>query len=600
MSPASPAPAWKGRATAMAVRVVALLVAFSLGAFFVGGDSTPAPADHAEHVGQTWTCSMHPQIQQGQPGQCPLCGMDLIPVSSGAPASNQTVVLSERARALSRLRTEVVRRQSEGGAEVRLLGRIEPNETTRKNVTTWIGGRIDRLHVNVTGERVRRGATIATLYSPEVYGAHQDLIAARNQVERLSGSSDASRKLAQAALDAARERLQLLGVPESELTTMQAADVPTRAVAIRSPFSGTVIERVATEGAYVDTGAVLYRLANLSTLWVQLDAYESDLPMLSVGQSVSLRVEGLGSGDFEGRIAFIDPTVDPQRRTARVRVEVDNPDGLMRPGMFAEATVTAGGEIGEDAPLVIPATAPLFTGKRSLVYIELETQDQLTYAPRTVRLGPRLGDVYPVVAGLTEGERVVTRGAFALDADLQIRGGPSMMSAEDDRTPPAPVPARLPAADSAQLVPVLEHYLGVQRALAEDDLPATQDAATKLKNDVTAVTLKSPVPSQWPPLAKALSSHAGHITMATDLEGARGAFEPLSLAAERMLQQLGNPLSTPVKVAFCPMALGSNGARWVQQGDKIDNAYFGASMRDCGEIEATVGPGAHLLAPANP
>ena len=578
---------------------VAVICAFFVGVMVSSGghehgmDGTAAEAT-------TWTCSMHPNVQQPEPGACPLCGMDLIPATSAAADSTapDRIVRSERARALARLRTTPVKRQADATAEVRLLGRIEPDERSRRNVTTWIGGRIDRLLVNTTGETVGRGRVIATLYSPEVYAAHQDLIAARRQVERLQDSPTEARSLADAALRAARERLQLLGVPDAELAELARADTPTRSIQIRSQFSGTVIDRVATEGAYVETGAILYRVADLSKLWVQLDAYEADLPLLSVGLAVTLRVEGLPGETFEGRVAFIDPTVDPERRTARVRVEVDNAGGLLRPGMFAEALV-AGKQVGEtEAPLVIPASAPLFTGKRSLVYVEEDGPEGVSYTPRTVRLGARLGDVYPVVAGLSEGERVVSRGAFALDADLQIRGGPSMMAASPDPTEGAASATLQPtAAEQAQLAPVLSAYLAIQVALAEDDHPTARQAAGALGSALSAVAVEDTVGGAWKGLSAPLHTHAAAIAASPDIEAARGQFEPLSLAVEAWLRVLGNPLDTPVKVAFCPMAMGSAGARWVQRGDVVDNAYYGAMMRNCGEIVEAVAPGAHLPPP---
>jgi len=583
----------------LAVRVMALLVAFALGAWLFGGDGAPpSPAAGSDGAAEavTWTCSMHPQVRQPEPGSCPICGMDLIAdAAPGAAAPRDAVVLSERARALAELRTTAVTRQIDAAAAVRLLGRIEAAETTRRNVTTWVGGRIDRLLVNTTGERVRRGQVVATLYSPEVYSAHQDLLAAREQARRLAGSTAVTRLAADQALQAARDRLRLLGVSADELEEMAQAETPARSVPVRSPFSGTVIERVVTEGAYVETGATLVRVADLGTLWVQLDAYEGDLARLAVGQPVAVAVEALPGETFDGRVAFIDPTLDPQRRTARVRVEVANRDGRLRPGLFAEAVVQATDADGP-VPLVVPDTAPLFTGRRSVVYVEIAHQDGVAYAPRTVRLGPRMGSVYPVVSGLSEGDRVVTRGAFALDADLQIRGGPSMMSQGDDRAAPMVEPVSLSAADRARLAPMLEAYLGVQRALAEDDATAAAAAAEALRAATTAVRLPGSAEAAWAEVSAPLIAHATHVAAAGSIEGARGGFEPLSAAIEGLLQRFGNPLDAPVQVAFCPMALGDAGARWVQQGETIDNAYFGAAMRTCGEVRAAVAPGTFLQA----
>ena len=419
----------------IALPVVAVL-AFGLGGWLLGDGGAPQEVrhEHQPHASETiYTCSMHPQIRQDEPGQCPICGMDLIAVETAAREDGMAarVSLSERAKILARIRTVEAHRLGSQGVQRRLLGRVDYDETSLRTVTAWIGGRIERLHVSATGERVKRGQVIATLYSPEVYSSHQDLIQARQQLERLQdGATPSAGRAAEAALDAARDRLRLLGVPAGEVRTMERAVKPSERVRIRTPFGGTVIERLATQGSYVETGTGLYRVADLSTLWVQLDAYESDLSVLEAGQGVVLRVDALPGEVFTGRVTFVDPVLDPQTRTARVRIEVENRDRRLRPGMFVEANVKGdpAAESAGAAPLVVPATAPLFTGRRSVVYVELPDTDAPTYEARVVTLGARMGDLYPVLTGLTEGERIVVHGAFAIDADLQIQGGESMMN----------------------------------------------------------------------------------------------------------------------------------------------------------------------------
>ena len=418
-------------------------VAFGLGGRQLGSSEAPESNNdaHAHSEQETiWTCAMHPQIRQTEAGQCPICGMDLVPVERSTDTDEvRRVSLSERAKILARVRTARAERLGSGRVERRLLGRIDYDERSLRTVTAWVGGRIERLHVSTTGERVRRGQAIATLYSPEMYTAHQDLIQARQQFERLQETATPSAgRAAQAALNASRDRLRLLGVPDGELRTMERAAKPSERVRIRTPFRGTVIERLATQGNYVETGSGLYRVADLSTLWVQLDAYESDLSMLKTGQQVSIRVEALPGEAFKGRVTFVDPVLDPNTRTARVRIEVKNQDRRLRPGMFVEASVQSDTNHGPaaEAPVVVPATAPLFTGRRSVVYVELEDTEEPTYEARVVTLGPRMGDLYPVLAGLEEGERVVIHGAFAIDADLQIQGGDSMMTVADDNEAP--------------------------------------------------------------------------------------------------------------------------------------------------------------------
>lgn len=425
----------------VALPIVALL-AFGLGTWLSG--RSEAGEEHGKrhsHENRTtiWTCSMDPQVRQNEPGQCPICGMDLIPVERDEEDEEDAsrVVLSERAKTLARIRTTEVQRLGSGRVERRLLGRVDYDETSLRTVTAWIGGRIERLQVSTTGERVKRGQVIATLYSPEVYNAHQDLIQARQQLERLlEGATPNASRAAEAALGAARDRLRLLGVPGGEVRSMEKAGKPSERVRIRTPFGGTVIERLATQGSYVETGSGLYRVADLSTLWVQLDAYESDLSVLDAGQEVLVRVEALQGDVFKGRVTFVDPVLDPQTRTARVRIEVNNEDRRLRPGMFVEASVRGvGAERPEDAPLVIPATAPLFTGRRSVVYVELPNTEAPTYEARVVNLGTRMGELYPVLSGISEGERVVIHGAFAIDADLQIQGGSSMMATDEPQAP---------------------------------------------------------------------------------------------------------------------------------------------------------------------
>lgn len=598
-------PMVRGAKRSMALGV-ALGIGIGVGLWLSNGQSS-APAQDAAHAhgdgnkkkATVWTCSMHPQIRQSEQGKCPICGMDLIPLAdNGDEPGPKTVVMSERAKILAQIGTTAVRRQQMATTDLRLLGRIEPNETAEKNVTAWTGGRIDRLHVRATGRVVHRGQTIATLYSPEVFSAHQDLLVAKKQVDKMKGSNEATQNAAKRALDASRTRLRLLGVPETEITTLEQQETPTTKVAIRTPFSGTVTERVATEGAYVSTGALLYKVVDLSSVWVQLDAYERDLPSLSTGQKVEINVEGLADEPFTGEITFIDPTLDPARRVARVRVEVNNKNGKLRPGMFVEAEVKSSLKDGAQPPLVVPETAPLFTGHRAIVFVEAPNAKRPTYIARTVRLGVKTGNEYPVVAGLSEGERVVTKGAFTLDADLQIRGGESMMTEPDDlqQSNIAPI---LPVTATARkkTAPVLKAYLEIQKHLAADDFTKAKAAGERLVKSAKKIKISGAKAT-----AEFWKSHHKHMVMlgakfaaSASIEGARGVFEPLSNQIILLLERMGNPLDVSVKLTFCPMAFGSKGAHWIQLGDVVDNPYYGSAMRTCGEIQTTIDAGTHLL-----
>lgn len=582
-------------------------VAFVLGGLAMyalggGASESPAPDDAAEAAPLTYTCSMHPNVQQPDPGSCPICGMDLIVAdpNAGAALGDDEVELSARARALARIRTVPVERLSGASSDLRLLGRVEVDESRRRAVTAWVGGRVDSLLVRETGESIRRGQVVARMYSPEVYAAAQELLAARRGLARLgSSASELARRAAEATLAAARERLRLLGVPNVELERMEREERPSRNVAVRSPSAGRVLERLVDQGAYVEPGQVLFRVADLSRVWVVLEAYERDLELLSEGQHVELEVEAL-SDDHEpiaGRIGFIEPVLDDARRIVHVRVEVDNAAGELRPGMFAEALVHATSP--EQRPLVVPASAPLFTGERALVYVEgaEDEQGRTRYAARVVRLGPRLGESYPVLAGLREGERVVARGAFALDADLQIRGGHSMMARPDERASEFGEILEVPPSFHEGMAPIAEAYLDLAQRLAADDPEGAQTATRRMQRALAEFTPSAPAESVevWGRLRPLLVEHTTRVAEAEDIDTMRSLFEHLSAYFATSLRVFGNPLDSPIHLAFCPMAFNDRGAEWFQRDDIVDNAYFGALMRTCGEIRTELEPGQHLL-----
>ncbi|MDH5676318.1 MAG: efflux RND transporter periplasmic adaptor subunit [Myxococcales bacterium] len=582
-----------------------LLLAVALGAFVVGrsagdgggerGAAPPATEDKAETI---WTCSMHPQIRMPEPGQCPICGMDLIPLEHGGEsgkASDHELTLSPQARALARVRTMKVTR-TDSRVEVRLPGHIDYDETRMRTITAWTGGRIDRLRVKVTGSEVKRGQVVAMLYSPDVYAAFGDLVAATRQAEQLAGSLHGSGALAERALSAARERLRLLGVPARTIEQVEASSEAPRQVEVHSPYAGTVLERLVDEGQYVKEGAPLLHVADLSRVWVQIDAYESDLPHLRVDQEVVVEVRSLPGEAFVGRVAFVDPVVDAMRRTARVRVEVDNSEGQLRPGMFVEGVISTRGS-ARLAQLVIADTAPLFTGRRSVVYVARPGQED-SYELRVVRLGPKSGPYYPVLSGLSEGEEVVVHGAFVIDADLQLRGGRSMMMQDDDSS--APPPLVVPDAMRVALAAVVEPYLRAQAALATDDFEAAKRAFEELLQQASGLEAKGPRATRdvWQEAASVLTSHGKHAASAADLASQRSGFEHLSGAMIALLQRLGNPLDEPLREAYCPMAMDSKGAGWLQRDGDLINPYYGAAMLRCGEFKSALLPGEYAVAGA--
>jgi Cu(I)/Ag(I) efflux system membrane fusion protein len=548
-----------------ALVLLLILLAFVIGYGLRGGDhdSPPPTESTSESASAQWyTCSMHPEVRMPNPDdKCPICFMDLIPVSAAGEGSNASlgprqIELSPAAQALIDVQTvPVARRFIEH--DVSMVGQVEVDETRLAYITAYVAGRLDRMFVDTTGITVREGDHLAEIYSPDLLVARQELIEARRALDRLGPSAgDRARENADAVRESARERLRLLGLTDAQITAIEneaAADGGGGGgseggasggggggdhVTLYAPVGGVVIEKHAKPGSYVNEGDRIYTIADLARVWVVLEAYESDLPWLRYGQTVHFTTEAFGEQMFEGRVALIDPLLNPRTRTVRVRVNVDNAEGRLRPGMFVRAHVAAtvaeagrviapelegmwispmhpevvrdepgdcpvcgmdlvrAEELGysvvnaEDAdpPLIVPDTAVLRTGQRAVVYVR--TDDE-TFEGREIELGPRGDGFFVVRSGLTEGEQVVTRGNFQIDSALQIQAKPSMMNPPgnapgsdpgDRPTSAATEPASQPAprvhlhGDAASPVRnLVDAYLRLSQALAEDE---AGDAAT--------------------------------------------------------------------------------------------------------------------------
>lgn len=574
---------------------------------------TPTHAGHTPHdgVASLWTCSMHPQVQSHQPGSCPICSMDLVPVASESSsegmffedAAQGSIRLSLRAQHLAQIRTEEVKVRFIPGQTNRLLGRVVEDEDAQHVISAWVGGRIDTLWVSTTGAKVRRGQVLAKVYSPQVYTAHQDLLVAKKQVVLLKDASAHALASAVSQLESARQRLSLLGFKKAELARMESAKSPWTHTTIRSTTSGTVLQKMVRQGDYMKQGQALFKVGSLDSVWVELDAYESDLARIKLGQKVDLHVDAFPNTPRHGTVSFIDPVLDPNTRTTTLRVEVDNKDGVLKPGMHVGATMQQDVvRPGEPLPLVIPHTAPLFSGRTALVYVEQSADKKgRIYKGKVVELGPRVGDVYLVRSGLRRGDRVVSHGAFVIDSDLQIRGGLSLLSRPDDMDQGSMAPSlKLSLEDRHALSEVLAGYLDIQEHLANSALEPALSRALRWQKAIH--TLKLPASSSrelhdaWRPIQTLMLAELRALVVAKDLQRARDAFRFLTVAMDRFLTQLGNPTNKPVRKAHCPMAYNDRGADWFQRADTIDNVYFGDEMRQCGSITATLKQGERLKA----
>lgn len=551
-----------------------------------------------------WTCSMDPQIQASTPGQCPICGMDLVALSNAQANMEQGQVrLSNQARRIANIQTSPVVSRPGAVAQVELLGRFVENGMTVRTIAAPREGWIDSVAIDAPGRSVVRGDLLARIHVPGVFEVNQELIAASKALGFASPNTPQYRRM-QARIGKARAKLASLGATPAAIEYIEKEDLePLRSYPICTPYTGTIVERYLQPGALVRAGTPIFRLANLSSLWLVLDIHEKDLPLVSLGDHVEVRLEAFPDKTLEGVIVFLDETVHPDRRTASARVHIHNPSTRMRAGMFARAVLTPQRSKERYGRLVIPVTAPLFTGRRSVVYREIKQGGELVYEPRTVRLGPRLDDVYPVLSGLALGDRVVTHGAFALDADLQIRGGPSMMTQPGDgHDDPRHQPMPLTPDQQKELGTLFFSYLELQVALADDDLSRLKFNLENFLKVLDRIDLTKASPSakkMWVKDRGVLSLETKNMMVASDLASARLAFERLNRPMYRLLARHGNPLPAGIRLAYCPMAFNDAGAYWLQRRDSIFNPYFGAKMLRCGEVRQRLDSGDFLMVPTD-
>jgi RND family efflux transporter, MFP subunit len=416
---------------------------FALGGLFLGWllfhNATKTDGKHP-HTAQApkatiWTCSMHPQIRMPKPGKCPICGMDLIPlVQGGAVEDPSAIHFTKEAAALANVQTTVVSRQ-QPVKELRLYGKLQADERLLQSQVAHIPGRIERLLVNFTGEPVRKGQILALIYSPELVTAQQELL------------ETAKEKQHQPELyQAAKEKLHLWKLSDRQIAQIESTGRVKNNFEITANTSGIVTGKRVSNGDYVSQGMVLFDIANLSSLWVMFDAYESDLPFIKRGDKISYTIQALPGENFEGTIKFIDPVVDPTNRVSKVRVEIGNHSGKLKPEMFATGIIKS--NLSEyKNKIVIPSSAVLWTGKRSIVYVKQPNSDEPIFKMREIELGPKLGDSFIVEKGLSDGEQIVTQGTFSVDAAAQLEGKPSMMNSEGGKAPAAHSHGDMPGMD---------------------------------------------------------------------------------------------------------------------------------------------------------
>lgn len=374
----------------------------------VGGDSnaaSPAPGAISHY-----TCSMHPSVHEDGPGTCPICSMDLIPVTKQEVASGEIVVEEGRRQRIGVRTGRVERRQM--SREIRAVGRVTYDEAGLAEVSVKYPGWIDRLEVNTTGQAVKKGQTLFTLYSPELYAAQSEFLTFLRSQQAARQTAAPAR--ADYLVDAARQRLRLWDLQDWQIARIAKSGKPARHQPIVSPVSGFVIEKNVVAGAAVQPGATLFRIASLDRVWVEADLPESELPLVAVGQQATVTLPYLPGEGMTGRVAFILPYLDAAARTGRVRIELPNRDLQLKPDMFADVSIQIDG--GER--LMVAQSAVLYAGARRLVFLDL---GEGRLKPRDVEIGAKSGEFVEVLSGLEAGDLVVTSGTFLVAAESRLK-----------------------------------------------------------------------------------------------------------------------------------------------------------------------------------
>ncbi|MDG1402682.1 efflux RND transporter periplasmic adaptor subunit [Polaribacter sp.] len=584
------------------IYVVILAIGLLLGWFLFGGSSnneTNPNHDTIQETNKMWTCSMHPQIMQQEAGNCPICGMDLIPATSTSEGLRvDQFKLTENAMALANIQTSVVGNGKIEDNTIKLSGKIAENEEANAVQVSYFSGRLEQLNVSFTGEEVQKGQLLATIYSPELYAAQQELIIA------------ASLKESQPELyNAVRNKLKLWKLSESQINKIEETGKVKENFPVYANVSGTVSEKLVAQGDYIKQGQPLLKIANLNTVWANFDVYENQINLFKKGQDITITTNTSANKEFKGNVDFIDPVLDTRTRTIKLRVVLNNKSDVFKPGQFVEGKIK-GITSNKGQVLAIPSTAVLWTGERSVVYVK-PNPDQPVFEMREITLGNQIGDNYEVLEGLNNGDEIVTNGAFTLDAAAQLQGKKSMMNKEGKRVmtgheghlgmeetasknvekySKGSERVKVSVAFQNQLKAVFDDYIKLKDAFVKEDSNNVIIESKRLLDKLSKVEMKlvtdKEAQKHWMSLEKEIKIAATSILNTAKIKRQRNNFKSLSLGLTNAIEVFG--INEKVYHQFCPMADNNNGAFWLSKEKKVINPYFGSVMLNCGEVKQVI------------
>jgi Cu(I)/Ag(I) efflux system membrane fusion protein len=565
--------------------LLALAVGLGLGYLIFNNNNNDNHEGH-EHTktevnGETiYTCSMHPQIRQNEEGDCPICGMDLIPLGENSSSDPTILEMTEAAVQLANVQTTVLGQTGKAGKELTLSGKIQADERTAASQVSHLSGRIEKLYVTFKGERVNQGQKVAEIYSPDLVAAQQELLEALKYQD-----------VNAALVEAARKKLYYWKIPQSLVTQVEQSGKIQETFTIYAENSGVVSNRRVSVGDYVKRGEALFDLLNLNQLWVLFDAYEEGLANVSVGDRISFTTPAVPNRTFTTSITFIDPTINPQTRVASLRGEIINRGNKLKPEMFVTGKLQT--RINSAVSLTVPKSAVMWTGTRSVVYVKIPNTEIPSFKFRQIELGESLGENYLVKSGLETGEEVVTNGAFTIDAAAQLNNQASMMNQDvaiKGVEPTSDIPdyqANTPTEFKKQLNDLAVNYLNLKAAFVETDSKKAAKMATSFIQQLEKVDMKlvkGDAHLYWMQQLNAMKTHGQKITTVKDVKTQRQQFQYVSDALINSIQAFGTEGKDLFK-QHCPMAFDNKGADWISNEKEIKNPYFGDKMMRCGLVK---------------
>ncbi|MFT5780079.1 MAG: Cu(I)/Ag(I) efflux system membrane fusion protein [Crocinitomicaceae bacterium] len=562
---------------AITTAVMGLIVGYLVGGFDSVKESTSEVSD------EIWTCSMHPQIRKPEPGDCPICGMDLILLDGNSSDNPLVFEMTPDAVKIANIQTTVIGSKNGSSHNLTLSGKIKADETTASSLVSHIPGRIEKLYVSFTGQSVYKGQRIAKIYSPNLITAQRELLEALK-------FKDSNPNL----LEASKNKLRYWKVSAKEIERMINEKTIKEHFDIYAEHSGVIHTKKVSVGDHLGQGEALFELQNLSKVWAVFDVYETELQSVHLGDEITFTTTSLSNETFTSKVTFIDPSINPMTRTAAVRLELNNSKKLLKPDMFISGELKARMAVDHQERLTVPKSAVLWTGERSVVYVKLPDLPMPSFEFREVTIGESLGTEYIVIDGLYSGDEVVTNGAFVIDASAQLNNRASMMnrnllsggSKGGNNLPDFSKSAPKEFLD--QLKGVMNVYLSIKDDLVKSNSGKVKSNSAKMYSLVKNVDMKL-VSGQshmyWMANQEELLASLEKIKNSDKIEAQRKSFDELSNAMINIARVFG---LYNYKVQYCSMANNNEGAYWLSRESIIRNPYFGDKMLSCGEVTDTI------------